>query len=164
MENPDPDTVADPECMSMRSGKHDAVEEELESCFLEVSLELSNLNATENKTEIQKMGSHLDTSICSRSFNTQRSTNAMRNNSIIAVNGSGCSTLPKPINERSIDNLIEWNCSAAIIKAYKKKGILEMFEWQVECLNRPKVTIFLQISVQLYGGMLSKLLILYFYR
>lgn len=96
------------------------------------------------------MGSHLDTSICSRSFSTQRSTNAMRNNSIISMNGSGCSTLPKPINERSIDNLIEWNCSAAIIKAYKKKGILEMFEWQVECLNRPKVTIFLQITRFIY--------------
>lgn len=130
VDNPESDAIVDPECISMQSGQPDAIEEELESCFLEVSLELSNLNATHTKSEIPKMGTQLDSSICSRSFTTQRSTKHVENN---------CSKLPKPINHRSIDNLIEWNCSAAIIKAYKKKGILEMFEWQVECLSHPKV-------------------------
>lgn len=129
------DVMVDPEYISMQSGQHDAVEEELESCFLEVSLELSNLNATDAKAETQKMGSQLDASICSRSFSERRNSN---NKSVLANYDE---TVAKPMNNRSIDNLTEWNCSAAIIKAYKKKGILEMFDWQVECLNKPMVTL-----------------------
>lgn len=140
IENPSENEVINPEYISMQSSQHDAVEEDLEACFLEVSMELSNLNATEPKSQTQKMGSQLlDTSICSRTFG-QRSINATNKTTTTNYDENLYrSTLPKPINNRSIDNLIEWNCSPAIVKAYKKKGILEMFEWQVECLNIPKV-------------------------
>lgn len=125
----------DPECISMQSGRHDAIEDELDSCLLEVSMELSNVNATDGKSfSIQKIGSQLDTSVRSRSL-TERLMNASKSN----INRNHNVTLPKPINRRCIGNLVDWNCSPAIIKAYKKKGILEMFDWQVECLNKPKV-------------------------
>lgn len=129
------DVEIDTERISMQSGRHKDIEDELESCFLEVSLELSCLNATEMKsTDIQKMGSQLDTSICSRSF-TQRQQNSTLSNH----NRSSIAILPKPINNLNIDNIIDWHCSPAIVKAYKKKGIHQMFEWQFECLNKPEV-------------------------
>lgn len=42
-------------------------------------------------------------------------------------------------NNRNIDNLKEWNITPDIIESYKKREIRKMFEWQVECLNNPKV-------------------------
>lgn len=142
-ENPLDEAVIDPEYISMQCSQRDAVEEELESCFLEVSMELSNLNATETKSETQKLGTQLDSSICSRSLSERSMLSANKSNINRTLKAKYAenlrTTLPKPISHRSIDNLIEWNCSPAIIKAYKKKGIQEMFEWQVECLNQPKV-------------------------
>lgn len=128
------DVVFDVECVSMQSGR-DEVEKELESCFLEVSMQLSNLNATETKP-IQTTGTQHDTSLLSRSItiSDRVNSNAMRKMST-EVN---C-LLTIQSNKLSIDNLAEWNCSAQIIKAYKKNGIQNMFEWQAECLNNPKV-------------------------
>lgn len=144
-ESPLDDMVTDPEYISMQSNQRDAVEEELELCFLEVSLELSNLNATDTKSETQKMGTQLDSSVSSRKLSERSMIHATKSSNNTTTHGNygdNCSlTLPKPISNRSVDNLTEWNCSAAIIKSYKKKGIHEMFDWQVECLNQPKVSV-----------------------
>lgn len=144
-ESPLDDMVADPEYISMQSNQRDAVEEELELCFLEVSLELSNLNATETKSETQRMGSQLDTSVSSRRLGERSMIHATQSSNNTTTNGNyggnRSLALPKPPNKRCIDNLTEWDCSAAIIKSYKKKGILEMFDWQVECLSQPKVSV-----------------------
>lgn len=144
-ESPLDDMVADPEYISMQSNPRDVVEEDLELCFLEVSLQLSNLNATEIKSDTQKMCSQMDTSVSSRKLNERSMIHAAENSNNTTNNGNyggnNSLALPKPLNNRCIDNLTEWNCSAAIIKSYKKKGILEMFEWQVECLNQPKVSV-----------------------
>lgn len=126
------DIVVDTEHVSMQSCQNDGIDDELESCFLEVSVHLTNLNASENKA-IPKIGTQLDTSVFSRSISEAAI------NEINEVPESAISVL----NSRCIDNLKEWNCTQSIIKAYKKKGINEMFEWQAECLNNPKVTLIL---------------------
>lgn len=131
------DVVIDADCVSMPCGQNEdirAMEKDLENCFLEVSIHLSNLNSTEAKS-IHRTGSQFETSMVSRSISdrvvssgTDTKTDLTNNLSII-----------RP-NKLCIDNLADWSCSASIIKAYKKKGINEMFEWQAECLNNPKVS------------------------
>lgn len=32
-----------------------------------------------------------------------------------------------------------WNLPSSVVNEYKKKGVIEMFEWQVQALNNPKV-------------------------
>lgn len=131
------DIVIDAECVSMPSVQNDderkMMEENLEDCFLEVSIHLSNLNATEVKT-VQRSGSQLECTF-SRSI-TER---------VIALDEIAKKTdmvtnlsMVRP-NKLSIENLADWGCTAPIIKSYKKKGIHEMFEWQEECLSIPKV-------------------------
>lgn len=133
-----PDVVIDVECVSMQSKQIDinddeTAEDELASCFLENSIHLSNLNATETKSN-NKNGAQLDTSLFSRSISE-----AMISNQITEETENTKNLSVVQSNRLSIENLGEWGCSAAIIKAYKKKGINEMFEWQAECLSNPKV-------------------------
>lgn len=127
------DVVIDTDCISMQSCLNESVEDDLNSCFLEVSMQLSDLNATETKS-IQRTTSQLDTSIFSRSMTDQ-----IASNNIPKINNVVSTSMLQHANKLSIDLLREWNCSTSIIKAYKKKGIQEMFEWQAECLNNPKV-------------------------
>lgn len=133
-EHDSPAEVAiDAELISMHSGRIETVDDEMESCFLEVSMHLSDLNASMTKS-MHKNGTQLDTSILSRSIKEKpiadddSRQNEATHNSIIPL-----------ANKLSIDSLSEWSCSASIIKAYKKKGIEKMFEWQAECLSNPKV-------------------------
>lgn len=130
------DIVIDAECVSMPSGQNEddrkMMEDNLEECFLEVSIQLSNLNATEAKT-VHRSGSQLDCSF-SRSI-TQRMTalDEIRKTDIVTN-----LSMVRP-NKLCIENLTDWSCTAPIIKSYKKKGIHEMFEWQADCLSIPKV-------------------------
>lgn len=127
------DVVIHTEHVSMRSCQTEGVDDELESCLLEVSMHLSHLNATETRAT-SRIGTQLETSIFSRSITeTINSNGAARNQSEVTESAI------RMLDNRSIDNLVEWNCTQSIIKAYKKKGIREMFEWQTECLSNPKV-------------------------
>lgn len=133
------DFLIDAECVSMQNEQRE-VEMEMESCFLEVSIQLTNLNATEAKS-MNKTGTQLDTSISSRNITnreicsqTLHKTEDRHNLSLIS-------------NKLSIKNIAEWSCSPSIIKMYKKKGLENMFEWQAECLNMPSVS--LEISFTL---------------
>lgn len=141
-----PDVVIDVECISMQSSQHvdkDAEEDAFESFFSENKDHVSNINSIEIKSMNKTAVSQLDASIFSRSISDQVISNEVLPASIIVPKTERASNLSlAPINKLSIDNLREWNCSASIVKAYKKKGILEMFEWQAECLNNPKVTLF----------------------
>lgn len=128
--------VIDAECVLMPSAQNDdarTMDDDLENCFLEVSRDLSNLNATETKL-IHRTGSQFETSILSRSIAERVASCEIAKKTDVKNNLS----VVRP-NKLSIDNLTEWSCSASIIKAYKKKGIQEMFEWQAECLSNPKV-------------------------
>lgn len=129
------DNAADTDCVSMHSFQKDDVNDALESCFLEVSMHLSNLNATEVKST-PKTGTQLNASIFSTSISAEASNNAK---DIQRTDQNGSKFSQPKLDNRSIDNLKQWNCSAPIIKTYKKKGIQEMFEWQLECLSNPKV-------------------------
>lgn len=130
------DVIIDTECISMRlrSDQNEVVEDELESCFLEVSIHLSNLNATEIKSS-QKPSTSLDTSIFSRNISQP-----IKSNDVPRRIDESYKTTLQVVNSRNIDSLKEWSCTQPIIKTYKKKGIQEMFEWQAECLSNPKVS------------------------
>ncbi|XP_031620779.1 DNA polymerase theta isoform X2 [Contarinia nasturtii] len=131
------DPVIDVECISMQSGRNNyekAEEDELESCFLENSIHLSNLNSIEIKSMNKTGYTQLDTSIFSQNISER-----IVSNEIIAKTESADNLSLAQPNKFSIDNLSEWSCSAPIIKSYKKKGIHDMFEWQAECLNNPKI-------------------------
>lgn len=127
------DVVIDTDCISMQNCLNQSIEDDLNSCFLEVSMQLSDLNATQAKS-IQRASGQLDTSIFSRSISDQ-----IASNNIPKINEFTTTDIIQPANKLSIEHLKEFNCSSSIIKAYKKKGIHEMFEWQAECLNNPKV-------------------------
>lgn len=133
-ENSQPEIAMNAEYISMHSVRNEAIDDEMESCFLEVSMQLSDLNAIETKPPL-KNGTQLDSSILSRSIR-ERSSSVSEN--VRLNNESNQSTIAWR-HKQSIDYLREWSCSAPIIKAYKKNGIENMFEWQVECLSNPKV-------------------------
>ncbi|KAH8402756.1 hypothetical protein KR215_009879, partial [Drosophila sulfurigaster] len=47
---------------------------------------------------------------------------------------------PAPILDLNALKLISaWNLPHSVLNEYKKKGVLQMFDWQVECLSNPKV-------------------------
>lgn len=127
------EVAIDAEVISMHSGRIETVDDEMESCFLEVSMHLSDLNASMTKS-MHKNGTQLDASILSRSIKEK----TVADDDLRHIEASHNSIIPLA-NKLSIDTLSEWSCSASIIKAYKKKGIEKMFEWQAECLSNPKV-------------------------
>lgn len=127
------EVAIDAEVISMHSGRIETVDDEMESCFLEVSMHLSDLNASMTKS-MHKNGTQLDASILSRSIKEK----TVADDDSRHIEASHNSIIPLA-NKLSIDTLSEWSCSASIIKAYKKKGIEKMFEWQAECLSNPKV-------------------------
>lgn len=154
------EVAIDVEHISMHSGRVEAVEDELENCFLEVSMQLTDLNATDAKS-IHKTGTQLDTSISFRSFKdnsifsdslrlteeSQRSQRGQENQQIQETQKSPDVAISLSI-QLDIECLSEWSCSASIIKAYKKKGIHQMFEWQAKCLSIPKVIYKLKNQIQ----------------
>lgn len=122
--------VIDPECSFSIKNPASCVEDEMKSCFLELTNELSKLDdRTINITQTIAAPS-TDISIKQEQpklndIKPKTQTNVQQNNS----NENKC----------NITNLIQWGCSNAIIREYQKKGVKEMFEWQAECLSNPKV-------------------------
>ncbi|KAH8375953.1 hypothetical protein KR200_010753 [Drosophila serrata] len=44
-----------------------------------------------------------------------------------------------PADLESLKSIAAWNLPHSIQNEYKKKGVLRMFDWQVECLSKPRV-------------------------
>ncbi|XP_017037902.1 DNA polymerase theta isoform X1 [Drosophila kikkawai] len=44
-----------------------------------------------------------------------------------------------PADLESLKSIASWNLPHSIQNEYKKKGVLRMFDWQVECLSKPRV-------------------------
>ncbi|ALC45469.1 mus308 [Drosophila busckii] len=46
---------------------------------------------------------------------------------------------PEPVPTAERKSIAAWGLPPSVLNEYKKKGVLEMFDWQVECLSKPKV-------------------------
>ncbi|XP_017968668.1 DNA polymerase theta isoform X1 [Drosophila navojoa] len=47
---------------------------------------------------------------------------------------------PQPLVDlKALKQISAWNLPHSVLAEYKKKGVVEMFDWQVECLSKPKV-------------------------
>ncbi|EDW42404.1 DNA polymerase theta [Drosophila sechellia] len=44
-----------------------------------------------------------------------------------------------PLDLNSLRSISAWNLPMSIQEEYKKKGVVQMFDWQVECLSKPKL-------------------------
>ncbi|EDV94624.1 DNA polymerase theta [Drosophila grimshawi] len=44
-----------------------------------------------------------------------------------------------PIDLKALKLISAWNLPHSVLGEYKKKGVVQMFDWQVECLCKPKV-------------------------
>lgn len=44
-----------------------------------------------------------------------------------------------PVDLKALKQISAWNLPHSVLAEYKKKGVVEMFDWQVECLSKPKV-------------------------
>lgn len=45
----------------------------------------------------------------------------------------------QPVDLKALKQISAWNLPHSVLAEYKKKGVVEMFDWQVECLSKPKV-------------------------
>lgn len=128
------DVLIDADCnVSVQHVDH-VVDDELESCLLEVSVELSRLNDTHRLSQATSQLANNNTSqrpaipiVKSQTLNTTRS----------EVNPSKATKTQLCLSD--INNLSQWGCTPAIVREYLKRGIQSMFEWQVECLSKPEV-------------------------
>lgn len=129
------DVLIDADCnLSIQNVEGSLIQDEIESSYLEVSMELSKLN-------------QFNQQISQRS---QNSAPKQLNKSIKISNSSKTRELDKclmnsnstKLSKDDIANLSQWGCTPIIIKEYLKKGIQSMFEWQIECLSKPEVRIY----------------------
>ncbi|SPP80381.1 DNA polymerase theta [Drosophila guanche] len=44
-----------------------------------------------------------------------------------------------PVDLEALKSLAAWNLPHSILTEYKRKGVVEMFDWQAECLSKPRV-------------------------
>lgn len=44
-----------------------------------------------------------------------------------------------PRDLESLKHISAWNLPNSVLKEYEKKGVIKMFDWQIECLSNPKV-------------------------
>lgn len=45
----------------------------------------------------------------------------------------------EPVDLNALKLISAWNLPHSVLNEYKKKGVVQMFDWQVECLSKPKV-------------------------
>lgn len=46
---------------------------------------------------------------------------------------------PVPVDLQSLKSIFAWNLPSSITAVYKEKGVVQMFDWQVECLSNRSV-------------------------
>ena len=88
--------------------------------------------------------SHLDTKVCSTPLHTRLSTSNLSSIPLFdASNASFQPTTPSflmsPSNEAKLLQLSSWGLPEVVLEQYSKRGIVSMFEWQMECLMLPGV-------------------------
>ncbi|XP_034663462.1 DNA polymerase theta isoform X1 [Drosophila subobscura] len=44
-----------------------------------------------------------------------------------------------PVDLEALKSLAAWNLPHSILSEYKRKGVVQMFDWQAECLSKPRV-------------------------
>ncbi|EDV42218.1 uncharacterized protein Dana_GF17871 [Drosophila ananassae] len=49
------------------------------------------------------------------------------------------SAAPVPVDLQSLKSIFAWNLPPSISAVYKRKGVVQMFDWQVECLSKRSV-------------------------
>lgn len=127
------DILVDADCNVSVQHVDQVADDELESCYLEVSLELSKLNETGQLSQLTPQLLH--------STSTRSSVPVTRTQPVAEPIALDRSTMAKPRHcSRDINSLSQWGCTPAIIREYLKRGIESMFEWQVECLSKHEVS------------------------
>lgn len=126
------DILVDADCnLSVQHVDH-VNEAELESCYLEISVELSKLNDTHQQSQATPQLVNTSRRMSVPMANTQPTNDRAESNS------------PAPLKSqtsvRDINSLSQWGCTSAIIREYIKRGVRSMFEWQQECLSKHEVT------------------------
>lgn len=133
--DPIEEVLIDADCSISAQNMTSFVENEMKSCYEEITNEISKL----------------DDSICRPSQSTQNlhDTSSIQNRSksnesrIISIGATKSQEVSSNGSMKrcmlDIENLSEWGCTSAIIREYKNRKIHKMFEWQVECLSNPKV-------------------------
>ncbi|EDW83667.2 uncharacterized protein Dwil_GK13557 [Drosophila willistoni] len=53
--------------------------------------------------------------------------------------GSSASDANEALDVESLRSISAWNLPHSVLSEYKKKGVVQMFDWQVECLSKPQV-------------------------
>lgn len=127
------DILVDADCNLSVQHADQVADDELESCYLEVSLELSKMNETGQLSQLTPQLLH-STSMRSSlpATRTQPVAEPIALDESTMANQRHCS--------RDIKSLTQWGCTPAIIREYVKRGIESMFEWQVECLSKHEVS------------------------
>lgn len=132
--DPIEEILIDADCSISAQTMTSFVENEMKSCFLELTNEISKLDDSIGCPSQSTQNLHAS------SIQNRIKSNESR---IISI---GATKSQKTISNGSmkscqldIENLSGWGCTSAIIREYKNRSIHKMFEWQVECLSNPKV-------------------------
>lgn len=125
------DILVDADCnLSVQHVDH-VNEAELESCYLEISVELSKLNETHQQSQATPQLVNTSRRISVPTAKTQPTNERAESNS--------CTPPKSQASARDIHSLTQWGCTSAIIREYLKRGVRSMFEWQQECLSKSEV-------------------------
>lgn len=125
------DVLVDGDCNLSVQHVDRVADDELESRYLEVSLELSKLNETNQLSQLTPQLMH--------SMSRRPSISGMQ--PFAESSAPNVSAKPKSQScTRDINSLAQWGCTPAIIREYLKRGIQTMFDWQVECLSKHEVS------------------------
>lgn len=133
--DPNDEVLIDADCSVSAQNISSFVENEMKSCFLELTNVISKLDDSIGHPSQSTQNLHDNSSIQNR---------IKSNESRLMSSGATQSqeTSSNGLMKRcrlDIENLSEWGCTGAIIREYKNRSIHKMFEWQVECLSNPKV-------------------------
>lgn len=125
----------------------DFIDEEIESCKIDVSMALSEAfqSPVTSTQQMDVSATH------KRQPNSLLFPILSKNGDIaniaLANNGSGqTKEMTELGDDRNIKSLSKWGFSRFILEEYKKKGIRQMFEWQAECLSNTKVSIVVKVQ------------------
>lgn len=133
--DPIEEVLIDADCSIPAQNMTSFVENEMKSCFLELTNEISKLDESIGHPSQSTQNLHATNSIQNRVKSNESRIISMEATKSPEMNSNGSIKRCK----LDIENLSEWGCTSAIIREYKNRKIHKMFEWQVECLSNPKV-------------------------